>query len=225
MENVIQYEFESFAEKSADYLYGLLKAGSDRGTINVALSGGSTPMPILHLLKDKDLNWENISFYIVDERDTEPNASDCNYHNLNQYFLQYIPSPSYPIVKGDSADESAIAYNDLLNQNISKTDGFPQFDVILLGMGEDGHTASLFPNTKALQEFSSYVVANDVPQLNARRITFTFPVILNAKKIVLLTKGEKKKEIIDGILSGEGKEYPMFEVLTKHKNINCLIGV
>ena len=92
-------------------------------------------------------------------------------------------------------------------------------------MGDDGHTASLFPNTKGLDERSKFVIKNWIPQINQFRITITFPVILNADQILLLVKGEVKKKILNEINEGFGQNYPIFEIFESHDNITSVIGV
>lgn len=123
-----------------------------------------------------------------------------------------------------STHETINAYEstmrDLMELN---AEGFPVFDLILLGMGDDGHTASLFPRTLALKENTRWVVENKVPQLNTRRITLTYPTILSAKKIVVLIKGETKKKIYEEIVSNTETLYPMQKVMFEREDIDWIL--
>ncbi|WP_343329141.1 6-phosphogluconolactonase [Polaribacter staleyi] len=196
------------------------------GIISIALSGGSTPIPILNILKNENIDWNRVSFYIVDERCVSLEDSQCNYNNINIVFFSNISSNSYSIITdGVSFKKSSENYQYLLNENLAKTpNGVPEFDLILLGMGEDGHTASLFPNTEALEEQDNFVVLNDVPQLATQRITLTYPVILAAKCAIVLCKGEKKEEIVENIYTNKGNSYPINKIAKEHSNIKWLIG-
>ena len=101
----------------------------------------------------------------------------------------------------------------------------PVFDLILLGIGDDGHTASLFPETKGLYESEKGVIKNNVPQLNTERITLTYPVILNASKIIILAKGSIKNEILKEIKVGNGDHYPIAKIINSNVDTTCILGI
>lgn len=188
--------------------------------INVALSGGNTPLPILKLLAKRKIEWNRIQFYLVDERCVLHNSDQCNFTNIKRVFFDKISSSAFPITLNDENYlKASLKYNSLLD-SLPKKDRIPQFDFILLGMGDDGHTASLFPETKALEEENAWVVLNEVPQLEALRITITYPVILKAKNVWVLCKGSKKNEIIDNLYSVESLNYPMLKIVQEYNNLN-----
>lgn len=188
--------------------------------IHVGLSGGNTPIPILKLLAERKMNWNKIQFYLVDERCVLYNSEQCNFMNLKRVFFDKISSIVFPMTLNDENYEKAsFIYNQVID-DLPKKNGIPQFDLILLGMGNDGHTASLFPRTKALEERNAWVVLNEVPQMESLRMTITYPVILNAKNVWVLSKGEDKNEIIDNLYSKEPRNYPILKIVKELVNLN-----
>jgi 6-phosphogluconolactonase len=218
-------EFDSF---SAEFLYNTLKTLSEnKKKISIALSGGSTPLPILVLLKEYKLNWENFNFFMVDERNVPTSNSSSNFGNIEKVFFRNVNSSSHSMInKNYSIENCAINYEKLLCSKIpSGENGFPVFDLILLGIGDDGHTASLFPNTKGLNEIEKGVIKNNVPQLSTDRITLTYPVILNASKIIILAKGAVKDEILKDIKIGKGDHYPITKIINSNVDTTCILGI
>lgn len=218
-------DFNHFA---ASTIYQKLQKflSSNAEKVNVALSGGNTPLPILNILKTENLDWSRLCFYMVDERCVPIDDASSNYGNISKVFFNDINSKSYSMVlEGKSYHESATEYQKLIEDNLLKaSNGVPQFDLILLGMGDDGHTASLFPKTKALGEMINRVVVNEVPQLNTQRITLTYPVLLEAKELVVMLKKEGKESIINELYSGKSKDYPMLKIVTNRHDLEWLIG-
>lgn len=226
--NLLQDDSLDFNHFAASTLYQkiqkLLSAKS--GRVNIALSGGNTPLPILNILKTENLEWSRLSFYMVDERCVLLDDVSSNYGNISKVFFDAIESDSYSMVlEGKSYEESALAYENMLEEKLPKSSsGIPQFDLILLGMGDDGHTASLFPNTKALGEIYRRVVVNEVPQLGAERITLTYPVLLEAKELIVMLKKQGKEDIINELYSGKSTNYPMLKIVTNRHDLQWLIG-
>lgn len=219
---------EDFIRFSTDFLFNTfrrIEANAQR-KINIALSGGSTPLPILKSLKEKKINWSSINFFLVDERMVPLQSSESNYGNIAKVFFDFISSAAFSIIQENhSYFESIDLYRDnLLTHVPSGTNGIPQFDLILLGMGDDGHTASLFPGTDALGLENDIVVINPVPQLSTERITLTYPIILNAKEIVVVVKGKNKQKIIDELYSGQLNNYPISKIIQSHQNLKWLVG-
>jgi len=194
--------------------------------INIALSGGNTPLPILDKLKDKEIDWERINFFMVDERCVSINSPLSNFGNIKKIFFDKIASNRFSMIKENlSVQNSLTQYKQSIIKNVViKENGFPVFDLILLGMGDDGHTASLFPNTKALLEENEFVVINKVPQLNTKRITLTYPLILNSNEIVVIVKGENKEKIINELYSENSCNYPIARIVKEHSNLKWVIG-
>jgi len=183
-----------------------------RGRFTVALAGGSTPKGMYSLLAQKHarFNWRQTYIFFSDERHVPPDHPDSNYRMVNESLLSKITIPSKNVhrVRAENRDAHAAAaeYEEDIRQFFTpKHDDFPRFDLILLGMGEDGHTASLFPDSQALKEQMKFVVANFVNKFNAYRITFTFPVLNRTAEAMFLVKGVEKADIALHVLEGENR--------------------
>lgn len=200
----------------------VIRAASDavreRGRFTFALSGGSTPRNLYTLIAanaSATLPWDKMFFFWGDERNVPPDDPDSNYRMAKESLLSRVPIPAgnifpVPTGKGD-AGASADDYEKTLRRFFDLKPGeVPRFDVILLGMGPDGHTASLFPETAALKEHSRLVVANWVEKLKASRITFTLPVLNAARRVIFLVSGGDKAPVLKEVLEGKGpaEKYP-----------------
>jgi len=219
---------EEFDSYSAASLYHTLKTLSkNKKNISIALSGGSTPLPVLSILKEYKLNWEFFNFFMVDERNVSISSSLSNYGNIEKVFFRDVNSASHSMINDNySIEECAINYEKLLRSKIPfGENSFPIFDLILLGIGDDGHTASLFPDTKGLNESKKVVIKNSIPQLNTDRITLTYPVILNASKIIIMAKGAAKDEILKEIKMGKGDHYPIARIINSNVDTTCILGI
>jgi len=180
----------------------------------VALSGGSTPRPLYKLLAQSYRNkvhWEKVKIFWGDERCVPPDHNDSNYLMVKQALLDHVPIPASNIyrVKGELDPHSASDDYRAQLQSAFGTD-LPRFDLMLLGMGDDGHTASLFPNTDVLHEQSKWVVPSYAEALDSWRITLTYPVINNARNVVFLVSGENKARMVNLVLNGpeDVERYP-----------------
>lgn len=217
--------FEHFA---SDFLFEKLKIieNESSGKLNIALSGGNTPLPILEILQNEDLTWSRYNFFLVDERCVTNENPSSNFGNIHTVFFSKIVSAKFSVVKdGISYNQSIAIYKDEIIKHVPiNSNGFPVFDLILLGMGDDGHTASLFPGTIALLEKNEFVVYNEVPQLQTERITLTYPVLLNAKEVIVIVKGESKEKIIKELYTERTTDYPIRQLTNSHLNLKWLIG-
>lgn len=175
-------------------------APTTNGTVmTVALSGGSTPRRMHELLAGQPhIDWTNVHVFWGDERMVPPDDEASNYRMARESLLSHIDIPESHVhrMPGEHNPQQAAQEYE---QTIQKVFGvsppqMPRFDVILLGMGADGHTASLFPGTEALDERDRYVVANKVPQLDTTRLTLTYPVLNAARCVILLVAGKDKAE-------------------------------
>lgn len=194
--------------------------------IDIALSGGSTPLPIYNLLKEFELKWELINFFMVDERFVSINSEQSNYKNIYELFFKFIPSTNYSMVKeGIDIDTEVESYKAILNSKVRAIkNNMPSFDLVLLGMGEDGHTASLFPGTDALNNISELAAKNYVPKLDSYRISLTFPLIMNAKEAIVLIKGRKKKKILKELYSTEDSIYPIHKLVKSDLKLSWIVA-
>ena len=214
-----EFDKKCFDQKSAKFLYDLLKKKiKDTKKINVAFSGGNTPLPILFFLKDYDLDWSKINPFMVDERNVPNNHLKSNFYNLNKFFFDHINCNLLPMNSNKILSESRLSYEKFIFKNLSSKNK-NYFDLILLGMGNDGHIASLFPQTKALLDKKNCVAINYIPKLNESRITLTFKSILSAKEIILITKSKEKK---DWIKSNNAKILPIGRILDHSENLTWI---
>jgi 6-phosphogluconolactonase len=194
------------------------EAIAKRGRFAIALSGGSTPRSLFTLIAanaSASLPWDRMFFFWGDERHVPPNDPDSNYRMANETLLSKVAIPPANIfrIPAENPDASAAAeaYEQTLIKFFEVGPGeVPRFDLILLGMGPDGHTASLFPETAVLQENSRLVVANWVEKLKTHRITFTLPLLNAARSVAFLVSGTDKAAVLHEVLEGSdaGEKYP-----------------
>lgn len=189
----------------------------ERGRFTVALSGGNTPRSVYSLIASEyktSLAWDKVFVFFGDERHVPPDNPDSNYRMANESLLAHVPIPTqnvHRVYAELDAQTAAARYDALLRDFFQlKPDDWPGFDLILLGMGEDGHTASLFPGTPALKETSRLVVANWVEKLQTERITFTLPVLNHAAEVLVLVAGASKSDVLNRICHSKGASaYPV----------------
>jgi 6-phosphogluconolactonase len=193
-----------------------IEAVRAHGRFTVALSGGSTPKSLYSLLAtNASLPWDKIYFFFGDERHVPPDNPESNYRMARESLLSKVPIPPQNIFRvpaeNPDANKAAEAYEQTLRKFFdSPAKGFPHFDMILLGLGPDGHTASLFPGIPALQEKSRWVVADWVEKFKTHRITLTLPVLNNAAVVMFLVSGQDKAATLQEVLEGKqpGELFP-----------------
>lgn len=195
-----------------------------KGRFSIALSGGSTPRFLYDALSRPPLSgeipWGGVILFWGDERCVPEDHPDSNFGMANTHLLSKIPIPSENIfafpLKMTEPSAAASAYEDMIYDCFDPAeDEIPSFDLMILGLGADGHTASLFPDTSALKEKDDWVVANPVEKLGETRLTFTYPLINQAKHILFLAAGKEKSPIIKTLLSPEqiDSPYPASQVV------------
>src|SRR5215831_6883624 len=189
------------------------KAIAERSEFRIALSGGNTPAPIYNRIAAEahDFPWESVRFTFGDERCVPPDNPQSNFRMAreNLFVPASVPEKSIMRMRGEIDPQiAAQEYEDELNALAAKRgELIYQHDLILLGLGDDGHTASLFPGTAALSETTRRVVANFVPKLNAWRLTFTYPLINHARHILFLVGASKDPQLIERVLEG-ARQFP-----------------
>ena len=194
------------------------QAVTQRSRFTIALAGGSTPKNLYTLLATNartSLPWHRTYFFWSDERHVSPQDPESNYRMAEESMLSKIPVAASNIfrVPTENPDAAAVAetYEQTLRKFFAAEAGqVPRFDMILLGMGPDGHTASLFPETAALREESRLVVANWVEKLKTSRITFTLRLLNAAYCVAFLVSGTDKASALHEVLEGNapGEQYP-----------------
>ena len=202
------------AEGVADYAAGTLSAACEekgRGKISVALAGGSTPALLYRKLAHfREIPWKRIEIFFGDERARPPDHEESNYRLALENLLSRVSVPREQVHRmegeGDDLEAAARLYEEKIRELVPPGgDGRPAFDLIWLGVGEDGHTASLFPGTKALEETERLVAPNEVPALSTRRLTFTLPLLNAARRVQFLAVGAKKAPVLRRIV-GHGSD-------------------
>ncbi len=200
----------------------------------VALAGGSTPKSLYNLLASDEfrsqIDWKKVFFFFGDERNVLPDSDESNFRMANENLLKPLQISPENIFRWETeledAEKIAENYEKTIEEffNLAENE-FPRFDLILLGMGEDGHTASLFPFSRALRETKRIAVVNFVEKLNTNRLTFTFPTTNNASNIIFLISGAAKANALKEILEGESQpeKFPAQNVSLKNGNLFWLI--
>ena len=190
---------------------------ASRKSCHIALSGGSTPKVVFDELAvnfQKDIDWSNVHLYWGDERCVVPTHADSNYKMTVEHLISKINIPKENIhrIKGENDPEyEAKRYTEVLDENLPKINGLPQFDMVILGMGDDGHTASIFPHEIELWHSDKNCVVATHPDSGQKRVSITGKIINNAATVVLLVTGanKKKKFIETKNQTGDYKKYPV----------------
>jgi len=220
MRVLIEKDAEAVAREAADIFARLARQAQAEGRrFRVALSGGSTPRVLYRILSSEPyrdrIDWRNIQFFFGDERWVPHYHKESNYKlAADELFARVDVDPNniYPIpTEGVSPEEAARRYERTLREVFGVEEGeVPRFDLILLGMGDDGHTASLFPHTDVLHERERLVASPYVPKLDSYRITLTPDVLNLAEEVVFMVAGEGKAPALHEVLEGDYniEEYP-----------------
>ena len=204
-EKLAEAAARKFAAKAAEAI-------EERGRFAVVLAGGSTPRAMYGILArdySDSIDWNKVHVFFGDERTVSPDHEDSNYRMAREALLDHVTVGSVHRIKCElPPDEAAAAYEEELREFFGEE--LPRFDLILLGIGSDGHTASLFPETPALEIRDRRVVANPVPKLDTTRVTLTVLVINAARTVTFLVAGEDKAEALKEILEGDAdpRRYP-----------------
>ena len=198
---------QAAARLFSDAVYSAVQA---RGVARIAISGGTTPKRMFQVLAGdafaSSLPWDKVQLYWVDERAVGPTDPESNFRMTNENLLSKVPLPAENVhrMEGELPPEEAADRYETVLRNSMKLEGAesPAFDLLLLGMGDDGHTASLFPHTAGLEEITRLVIANHVPQKDTWRITLTAPVINQARSVAFLIEGAAKAKVLAEVLTG-----------------------
>lgn len=205
---------DALAAAAADFFLSMSQeAIKEKGCFFVALSGGSTPKRLFKILSSEPykstIDWNNCFIFFGDERYVPHEHPDSNYRMAKETLLDHVSCPATNIfatnTDGVDANEDAAQYEKTI---LAKLGTPPAFDLIYLGLGPDGHTASLFPDTTALQEDKKQVAAVYVDKLSSWRITFTYPLLNAARHVMFLVEGEAKAQVLNEILIDENRKHP-----------------
>jgi 6-phosphogluconolactonase len=207
-----------------------------RGRFTVALSGGSTPRALYQLLAGPDAAalgppaaWDRIHLFWGDERYVPPDHPDSNYRMTREALLDRVPVPAanvHPIpTHFPDPAEAATVYEATLRTAFGVPEGWPRFDLVLLGLGPDAHTASLFPGTAALRDVEHLVTANWVPKFTSYRITLTYPTLNNGACVQFLVSGAEKKDALRAVWHGprDLEQFPAQGILPDNGRLVWLV--
>lgn len=196
---------------------------------HVALAGGSTPRELYRHLSSTSAasapDWQRVEFYFGDERCVAPDHPDSNYRMANETLFTPLSIPEAAVHRIHAEREPADAvahYLDALKK-VPQQNQLPSFDLVLLGMGADGHVASLFPGSALLQEQEQAFGANYVEKLGCWRLSLTLPVINNARHILLLVSGSKKADIVRHVMHGGSGAIPLPVELLERKHLEWFL--
>ena len=216
----------SFVEDAASYIAHVAEEAIDEhGFFRIALSGGSTPRAVYQALGLRECRWSKWIVTFGDERCVGPEDPQSNYHMAYEAFLMLVGPREVWRIHGEMNPDAAAKQYDSTLKELAERFHEPRYthDLILLGMGDDGHTASLFPDTAALGEKERDVVSNFVPKFNASRITFTYPQINAARRVTFLVNDPEKEEIVRKVLKG-GYGYPAEGVRPEKGELIWILG-
>lgn len=207
---------ESPTQLAEDFTTYFAKWAAGKERVNIALSGGSTPGRLFRLWGENfgpAINWENIHFFWVDERCVPPDDPESNYKMAHDLFLEPLGVPSCNVhrIKGEMpAEAEAGRYAEELEEELPTENGYPVFDMIMLGLGSDGHTASIFPDQMQLLDTDDTCAVAEHPASGQQRVTLTGRVLNNAREVVFLATGKGKRERVREILNKEhiAGQYP-----------------
>jgi 6-phosphogluconolactonase len=219
-----------FVQDAAEFILGVAdQALRERGEFRIALSGGNTPRPVYREVarRGSSLDWSKVIITFGDERCVPPTDPDSNYRMALETLIRFLPGEKRNILRMRGELEPEVAAREYETQLESlaaeRSEKIYRHDLILLGIGDDGHTASLFPETKALSERRRTVVANFVPKMEAWRLTFTLPLINEARQVCFLADAAKHAELIEAALNGEAR-YPAAQVQPKSGSLTWILG-
>jgi 6-phosphogluconolactonase len=209
----VEADAAALARRAAQYFVEMAQeAVAAQGSVRIAISGGATPKAALELLADPNepwryrMPWGNLELFWVDERCVPPEAAESNYRMTREALLDHVQMRPQQIhrIEGELEPEAAAARYESELRNCFRLEGAesPRFDLVALGMGNDGHTASIFPHTAAVHELSRLVTANYLPQKDTWRVTLTWPVINHARSVFFLVAGREKAALLREVFCG-----------------------
>jgi 6-phosphogluconolactonase len=221
---------KNFVPDASNFIIELAHTAlAERNEFRIALSGGNTPRPVYSEIAriGRDLPWERILITFGDERCVPPDDAQSNFRMAREALFVPAAIPEKSILRMRGEIEPRIAaqeYQDQLDLVATQRgEHVYRHDLILLGLGDDGHTASLFPDTAALTESTRCVVANFVPKFNTWRLTFTLPLINQARHVCFLVNANKQPKLIDRVIKGD-EQFPASRVNPSNGALTWILG-
>jgi 6-phosphogluconolactonase len=221
---------QNFVSDAAEFLLSEARAAlGERDQFRIALSGGNTPRPVYteFVRIGRDLPWDRVHFTFGDERCVPPDDPQSNFRMAREslFVPGAVPEKSIARMRGEIDPQiAAQEYQDGLDVLAAQRgEMIYRHDLILLGVGDDGHTASLFPGTAALEETTRKVVANFVPKFDTWRLTFTYPLINQARHVCFLANANKNPALLEEILNGD-QQFPAARVAPANGRLTWILG-
>lgn len=213
VQTIILPDKKALIETATDFIIDKIKSSIElTNRCTIALAGGSTPKPIYEAIAKSDLPWEKIHVFWGDERYVSPSHPDSNQKMAREAWLNHVNIPATNIhpmpTDGENPSSDAQKHDQEILNFFGLTSGFPTFDIILLGMGDDGHTASLFPYTNALEVCDRLITVGN--RGDSLRLTFTIPLINQANCVIFLVAGSSKQQALKEVFSetSNPRQYP-----------------
>lgn len=233
MHVAIYPDSNTLSHEAAQYVVRLAtEAIANHGRFTIALSGGSTPKALYSLLGNEpyrsQIDWALVEIFWSDERCVPPDSSDSNYQLAQEVLLSNVPIAANQVhrMPADKPDRDAASQEYIQEmQRVFGTDGIPSFDLLQLGMGPEGHTASLFPHQASLHEQQRLVMPVNVPKPPPPRLTFTPPLLNAARHVLFLVTGSEKADALQAVLEGsyQPEEYPAQIVRPPHGEVTWML--
>ncbi|GBD85466.1 6-phosphogluconolactonase [bacterium BMS3Abin02] len=198
----MQLEVFGDAAMLAEHASSSIAAEIRGGMSTLGLAGGNTPRATYERLRSQDVPWDEVVAWLPDERWVPPGHPDRNATMASTTLFDHVPATLLEVPWVDGPEQAASLYEEALREVLPSTHGHPSPDLVLLGLGDDGHTASLFPGTTAVHERDRLFVANWVPAKDTWRLTATLPLLWSAKRIIFLVSGAGKARALKKILQG-----------------------
>ncbi len=225
MEKQIFESLEQLNKSFTELLKDILKT---ENRVTIALSGGSTPKSLFNYWAknhSNDIDWKSVFLFWGDERCVPPTDEQSNYKMTKDHLISHIPIPEeniFRIMGENNPAEEAVRYADVLKKEVDMVDNIPSFDLVMLGMGDDGHTASIFPHEMHLWESNENCVVATHPESGQKRVSITGKVINNAKRVAFLVTGSNKADKVKSIIDYQDEVmdlYPAARVNPKSGNL------
>ncbi len=222
-------DHSALADAASRFIVRTLAAGiAQRGTVSLVLSGGQTPRAVYqrlrHVALESGLDWGGVDLFWGDERSVPPDHPESNFRMAREALIQHIAIPEanvHRIMSEYPPAEAAARYEAEIREHFGLAGGqIPVFDTVLLGTGDDGHIASIFPGSSAETEKDELVSATFVEKLQTHRITLTLPVLKNANELCLLVTGAAKAKVLRDVSAGESFQLPVHQILTARGKIH-----
>ena len=222
---IILENLQELNRQVADWVKAIsIDAINDHGKFHIALAGGNTPRALYELLASDEyagqIDWQHVNFYFGDERSVPLDHEQSNFRMAHEAMLDKLSIPAtniFPLIPDlENLENSALHYEKILKRELpSSNDGLPVFDLILLGMGAVGHTASLFPDTDIINEKNCLVSKVYVDKLKTWRVSFTYPLINNAAHVAIMVAGDDKASKLKQIFIDKAGDSPIEKIMPK----------